>query len=430
MDTRIESIRARSVWDSRGRPTVEAEIHLADGAIGRAIAPSGASTGSGEALDKRDGGPRFGGFGVSHAVALINERVGPALTGLDAGRQTVIDGALEELDGTATFTGLGGNAAIAVSLAAAHAAARTKAQPLWMHLADGAEVSLPVPEIQIFGGGAHAAGALDLQDLMIVPFGAGSFREALEWTAEVYRAAGARQHASARRHGVADEGGHWPDFISNEAALQAVLDAIETAGFCPRTEIAISVDVAATQLFGDGRYHLRAEGRCLTPQAWAGQIEAWLGAYPIRILEDPFAEHDMEAHARLTAGFGARVQIVGDDLLVTDARRVRIAAETGACNTLLCKPNQAGTLTRARAAFDAAAAAGWRTIVSARSGESEDVTIAHLAVGWNARQVKVGSFSRSERMAKWNELLRIEETLANEAAYAGASIFAPRSTAS
>jgi enolase len=429
MKTCIKAVRARSVWDSRGRPTVEAEIRLANGAVGRAIAPSGASTGSGEALDKRDGGTRFGGFGVSNAVAMINERVAPALAGLDAAHQGAIDRALEDLDATATFTDLGGNAAIAVSLAAAHAAAAATAQPLWMYLADGAKVCLPVPEIQIYGGGAHAAGALDLQDLMIVPYGARSFREALEWAGEVYRAAGVRRAASARLHGVADEGGYWPDFATNEAALQAVLDAIEAAGFCPQTEIAISVDAAASQMFEDDAYHLRTEGRRLTPQAWAQQISAWLNSYPIRILEDPFVEHDLESHARLTAEFGARAQIVGDDLLVSDAARVRAAAQAGACNTLLCKPNQAGTLTRARAAFDAAIAAGWNTIVSARSGESEDVTIAHLAVGWNARQIKVGSFSRSERMAKWNELLRIEEALCHGAAYAGASIFALRTNA-
>ena len=419
----IVSVLSRSVWDSRGRPTVEVEIGLSGGALGRAMAPAGASTGSGEALDLRDGGHRFGGYGVSRAVAAVTEIIAPALTDQELTSQTGLDAMLVRLDPSEGFTRIGGNAAIATSMAGAHAAAAAADLPLWAHLADGQPVSLPVPEIQIFGGGAHADGQMDLQDFMVVPYGAGTFREALDWVAEIYRAAGAQVSRSGAQLGVADEGGYWPAFDSNEAAIDATIRAIEAAGLNPETEVGVSLDIAATQFFTDGMYHLKREERALTRAEWLSELSRWMKTYPILMIEDPFAEDDFDSHARFTWEFGAAAQIIGDDLLVTDARRVEHAASVGACNALLCKPNQAGTLSTARKAFDAARQQGWGTIVSARSGETEDVTIAHLAVGWDSRQLKVGSFARSERMAKWNEVLRIEDALDVEAHYAGRSVY-------
>ncbi|MEZ5946958.1 MAG: enolase C-terminal domain-like protein [Hyphomonas sp.] len=276
-----------------------------------------------------------------------------------------------------------------------------------------------MPEIQIFGGGAHAAGAMDLQDFMVVPFGASSFREALEWTAEIYIAAGKRVASAGLSAGVADEGGYWPVFGSNEKALDALLESILDTGLDPERHAGMSIDVAANQFFEDGTYNLKAEGRRLSTQEWYAQVSSWVRSYPIAMIEDPFEEGDRDSHARFTAEFGGSVQIVGDDLLVTNRANVEAASRDKFCTALLCKPNQAGTLTRARDAFDAARGAGMGTIVSARSGESEDTTIAHLSVGWASGQFKVGSFTRSERMAKWNEMLRIEESLGSRARYAG-----------
>jgi enolase len=381
--TTISGVRGRRVWDSRGRPTVEAEIRLAGGAAGRAIAPAGASTGSGEAVDLRDGGTRFGGHDVTRAVAAVNEVIAPALAGADAADQAVVDGLLCELDGTPDKRRLGGNAAIAVSMAAAHAAAAASGLSLWRHLGgDEAVVMLPLPEIQIFGGGAHAAGRLDVQDFLVVCPGAATFAEALDWTAEVYRAAGALMAEAGRLKGVADEGGFWPDFDSNEQALEMLTRAVECAGFRPVEQVAIALDIAATQLGSAGRYRLARDGRePLDTDGLIEVIEGWLGRYPIVSVEDPLAEDDAEGFVRFTRRNGDRVQVVGDDFLVTDADRVRAAAQTGACTTVLVKPNQRGTLTETRAAWDAARAYGMGGIASARSGESEDVTIVHLAMG-------------------------------------------------
>jgi enolase len=415
----IVSVRGRRVWDSRGRPTVEAEIRLDGGAIGRAIAPAGASTGSGEALDLRDGGRALGGLGVARAVAAVNELIAPALAGFDAADQRALDVKLIALDGTPNKRRLGGNAIVAVSMAAAHAAAAARGVPLWKHLLGDREPLIPLPEIQIFGGGAHAAARIDLQDVMVMPLGAASFDQACEWTAEVYRAAGARLAAKGRLQGVADEGGYWPAVDSNEEVLAETVAAIEAAGFKPGRDLALSLDIAATQLRRDGRYHLRRDGKALDSDAMMCLMLDWLGRYPIASIEDPLAEDDAEGLAAFTKEAGARVQIIGDDFLVTNAARVHAAASRGICNAVLVKPNQAGTLTEAKAALDAGKEAGWGTIVSARSGETEDVTIAHLAVGWRAGQLKVGSFARSERMAKWNEVLRIEESLGRVARFAG-----------
>jgi enolase len=413
--TEIAEVHGRRVWDSRGRPTVEAEVRLAGGAVGRAIAPAGASTGSGEALDRRDGGAALGGYDVRQAVASVNDEIAPAISGLDAISQSDVDERLIELDGTPSKARLGGNATIAVSMAVAQAAAAAAQEPLWRHLLRGRRPALPLPEIQIFGGGAHAGRRVDVQDFMVVCPGASSFAQALDWTAEVYLAAGRLMAEAGRLKGVADEGGYWPDFATNEEALEMLLRAIERAGLTPGEQVAIALDVAASELGRNGLYRLGLEGRELDSEGMIVLLMGWLERYPIVSIEDPLAEDDLDGFAAFTRAVGDRIQVVADDLTVTDAARVQEVAARGAANTLLVKPNQRGTLTETKAAFDAAQAAGWRTIVSARSGETEDTTIVHLAVGWGAPQLKVGSFARSERMAKWNEALRIEEALGGAA---------------
>jgi enolase len=412
--TQIARVRGRRVWDSRGRPTVEAEVALHGGARGRAIAPAGASRGSGEALDRRDGGAAFGGHGVRAAVAAVNHEIGPALQGLDATDQGTVDRQLIELDGTSDKSRLGANATIAVSMATAHAAATAAGEPLWRYLRPE-HAALPLPEIQIFGGGAHAGRRVDVQDFMVVCPGATTFAQALDWTAEVYRAAGALMAEAGRLKGVADEGGYWPDFATNEEALETLLRAIERAGLRPGEQVAIALDVAASEFGHSGVYRLGLEDRELDSAGMIALLLGWLERYPIVSIEDPLAEDDRSGFVAFTRAVGERCQVVADDLTVTDAARVRVAAELKAANTLLIKPNQRGTLSETRAAWDAARAAGWGGIVSARSGETEDVTIVHLAIGWGVPQLKVGSFARSERMAKWNEALRIEEALGTSA---------------
>jgi enolase len=419
--TAIVDVRGRRVFDSRGRPAVEAEVTLAGGATGRAIAPAGASRGSREAVDLRDGGSRFGGMDVAHAVANVAGPIREALVGVDALDQAAADARLAALDGTPNKARLGGNATVAVSLATAHAAATAQRLPLWKHLAGGGEVTLPLPEIQLFGGGAHAARALDLQDVMVMPVGAWTFADALAIVAEVYRCAGEILAERGKLAGVADEGGYWPQFARNEEALDLAMRAIERAGANPGADVALSLDVAASELGRDGRYRFALEARDLDRDALAEVLLDWLARYPIASIEDPFGEDDRVAWVAFARAAGERVQIVGDDYLTTNADRVEAAARDAACNAVLVKPNQAGTLTEARAALQAARRAGFSTIVSARSGETEDVSIAHLAVGWNAGQLKVGSFARSERMAKWNEVLRIEESLGASARFAGAA---------
>jgi enolase len=419
---RIAGVHGRRIWDSRGRPTVEVDVRLAGGARGRAIAPAGASTGTGEALDLRDGGASFGGLDVRRAVAAVGSEIGPALLGMDVADQVAIDTRMIALDGTADRSRLGGNALVATSMAVAHAAAAAAGLPLWAWLAGDAPTTLPLPEIQIFGGGAHAGGRLDVQDFMVVAVGAEDWRTALDWTAEVYRCAGRLLGDAGRLQGVADEGGYWPAFDDNEQALTMLVRAIEAAGLRPGEDVAISLDIAASNFGRGGRYRL-ARGAASAPgsgdvvhELGSAELSAmllgWLRRYPIVSIEDPLGEDDLAGLAAFTAAAGPRVQVVLDDAIVTRAARIDAHALAGAGNTALIKPNQAGTLTETRAAFDAARALGWDTIVSARSGETEDVTIVHLAVGWGARQLKVGSFTRSERMAKWNEGLRIGESLA------------------
>ena len=405
---RIVDVRARRVWDSRGRPTVEAEVML-KGARGRAIAPAGASTGSFEARDLRDGGQALGGMDVAQAVQNVNTLIRSALLGVDARDQQALDHRLIALDGTPDKSRLGANATVAVSLACAHASAAAARRPLWRHLAGDRPVALPVPQIQIYGGGAHARGRVDVQDYLIICTGAGSFAESLEWASEVYRAAGARLAKKGTLQGVADEGGYWPSFQSNEEGLAELTGAIADAGFDPGDEVAIALDVAATQFYRRGAYHLALENRSLTSEELHAMLLGWIERYPIVSIEDPFAENDAIAMRSFTRSAGNKVQIVGDDFFATNADRVKSA--NSACNAVLLKPNQVGTVTETLACWDAARQAGYRGIVSARSGESEDVSIVHLAVGWGVSQLKVGSFARSERMAKWNEGLRIEEAL-------------------
>jgi enolase len=393
------------VWDSRGRPTVEAEVVVGRGttplATGRAIAPAGASTGSGEAKS----------IDVAKAVQNINSRIRDSLRTVSVADQAAVDRRLIELDGTPDKSRLGANAMVAVSLACAHADAAVRKIPLWKKLAGERRVALPVPQVQVFGGGVHAGGSVDVQDYMIICTGAGSFAEALEWTAQVYAAAGARLAKRGALHGVADEGGYWPAFNSNEEGLAELVGAIADAGLEPGSDVCIALDIAATQLWRGNAYHLDLEKRTLTAEQLHAMLLRWIERYPVVSIEDPFAEHDAPAMRAFTRAAG--IQVVGDDFFVTSEKKVREA--DGACNTVLLKPNQVGTLTETFACWQAAREAGYRAIVSARSGETEDVSIVHLAVGWGVAQLKVGSFARSERMAKWNEALRIEEALGAKA---------------
>ena len=422
----IQSIQARRIWDSRGRPTVEVEVANSDGSIGIGIAPAGASRGTREAVELRDGGRRLGGLDVQQALRGIEREIAPALVGRDAADQAGIDALLVALDGTPARSRLGGNALIATSLAVLHAAAAQARLPLWRYLAQGRPVQLPLPQVQVFGGGAHAGRRVDVQDFMVIATGARSFAQAMEMTAEVYRAAGALMAERGALAGVADEGGWWPAFARNEDALDTLVAAIERAGYTPGSEVAIALDIAASEFGHGGRYRLALENEELDSDALCERLLRWLERYPIVSIEDPLAEDDEAGLIAFTRAVAGRVQVVGDDYLVTSAARVRTAAERGACNCLLVKPNQAGTVSETRAALDAARQQGWGTIVSARSGETEDVAIVHLATGWNAGQIKVGSFARSERMAKWNEAIRLEGRLPAPEGFAGRAALAGR----
>jgi enolase len=419
----IQSIHGRRVWDSRGRPTVEAEVTLKDGAKGRAIAPAGASKGTREALELRDGGNPFGGLDVLQAVGHINGEIAKALIGTDAENQFALDQTLIALDGTENKTRLGANATLAVSMAAAHAMAQASGLALYRYLGQGKVGRLPMPQIQIFGGGAHAGRRVDVQDFMVVCPGASSFAQALEWTAEVYRHAGLLMAQRGSLFGVADEGGWWPDFSSNEQALEMLVLSIERAGFIPGEQVAIALDIAASEFGKLGQYRLGLESRALDSDGLIEMLLGWIAKYPIVSIEDPLAEDDPEGFARFTKAIGDRLQIVGDDFLVSSSKLIREAANIGAANTVLLKPNQRGTLSETLEAWKVAQELGYAAIVSARSGETEDTTIVDLAIGWNVGQLKVGSFARSERMSKWNHALRIEEELAGNAHFAGASVF-------
>ena len=410
---RIEQVSARRIWDSRGRPTIEATVRLQGGACGRAPAPAGASRGSKEAVELRDGGERLGGLDIKRAVQAVEGIIAPAIIGMDPSMQRDIDSLMIELDGTPNRSRLGGNATTAVSLAVFNAAAAGAGIPAWRKAADdaGQRPELPLPEIQIFGGGAHAQRRIDIQDLMVMVPGAADFDECLELTAEIYQAAGALMRERGRLAGVADEGGWWPDFKSNEEALETLALAIEKAGGSPGGDAVISLDMAASEFWSDGRYRPSLDAAELDSGGMLDLLSKWIEAYPIVSIEDPFSEHDMEGMKSFTEACGEQIQIVGDDCLVTSPTRIRSAANSNACNAALLKVNQAGTLSETLDAHAAARDAGWRYIVSARSGETEDATISHLATGWAAGQLKVGSFARSERMAKWNECVRIQDEI-------------------
>lgn len=419
----IKTIHGRRVWDSRGRPTVEAEVTLKDGAKGRAIAPAGASKGTREALELRDGGIQYGGLDVLQAVAHINGEIANALIGSQADNQIALDQALIALDGTENKTRLGANATLAVSMATAHAMAQASGVPLYRYLGQDTIGRLPMPQIQIFGGGAHAGRRVDVQDFMVVCPGASSFAQALEWTAEVYRHAGLLMAQRGSLFGVADEGGWWPDFSSNEQALEMLVLSIERAGFIPGEQVAIALDIAASEFGKLGQYRLGLESQALDSDGLIEMLLGWIAKYPIVSIEDPLAEDDPEGFARFTKAIGDRLQIVGDDFLVSSSKLIREAAKLGAANTVLLKPNQRGTLSETLEAWKTAQELGYSAIVSARSGETEDTTIVDLAIGWNVGQLKVGSFARSERMVKWNHALRIEEELGAQSRFAGASVF-------
>jgi enolase len=421
----IETIWAREILDSRGNPTVEVEVFLEDGAWGRAAVPSGASTGMHEALEMRDGDKaRYGGKGVTQAVENANITLAEALIGEDATDQVAIDGLMLGLDGTPTKSELGANAILGVSLAVAKAAADSVGLPLYRYVGGTDAHILPVPMMNILNGGKHAADSTDLQEFMVMPVGAPSFREALRWGAETYHALKGVLKEKGHGTNVGDEGGFAPSLGSNEEAIEVILQAIEKAGYKPGEDIWIALDPAASEIFEDGvTYYLKKEGRRLSGEQMVAFYEDWVNKYPIISIEDGLAEDDWKSWTLMMEKVGDKVQIVGDDLLVTNVERVKKAIETRACNSLLCKVNQIGTLSEAIAAVRMAHRAGWTAVVSHRSGETEDATIADLAVALNAGQIKTGAPCRSDRIAKYNQLLRIEEMLGDAAVYAGLSAF-------
>ena len=422
--SKITSLKGRRVWDSRGVPTVEAEITLDSGKKGLAIAPSGASRGTREALELRDGGNKLGGKDVQSALSHLNGPIAEKLVGMNINAQHEIDNALISLDPSPLKETMGGNAIIAASLAALHAAAADHDLPLWQHIAKTYQRTpiLPLPEIQIFGGGAHAGRRVDIQDFMIMVPGASSFDEAMEVTSEVYFAAGDIMAQRGKRAGIADEGGWWPLFDSNEEALETLVQAIEKSGEKPGDRVVISLDIAASEFGKNGTYKLALEDRVLNSDEFINLLGQWINDYPIASIEDPLGEDDPEGMIAFTQKFGANLQIIGDDYLVTNADIINKAAEDKAVNSALIKFNQVGTVTEAIDAFDAATKAGWTSIVSARSGETEDATISHLSTGLGAGQLKVGSFQRSERMVKWNEVIRIQDQIGKENYAAGAPL--------
>lgn len=415
----IETVTAWEALDSRGNPTVACGVRLRGGAEGEALAPSGASTGTFEALELRDGGDRYGGKGVLRAVANVVEHLAPAVVGLDASDQERLDHRLAEVDGEDRFSRLGANAALAVSLACLLAAARAADQPLHRFVADGAEPLLPLPMVNVVSGGAHAGGAIDVQDILVVPVGATSFAEAIHWCWRVRAAtAAAMRDAGYETALVADEGGLAGPLRSNREALDLVTAGIEGAGLEPSRDAGIAIDVAANQLRDGTGYRLRTEGRALDAAGLVTELRDWCDRYPIVSLEDPVADEDAGGW-KTASEVLADVQLLGDDLFVTDVRRLREGIETGVANAVLVKPNQTGTVSGARQVVDLARTGGYATVLSARSGETEDAWLADLAVGWGTGQIKVGSTMRSERTAKWNRLLRIEHDLADRARYAG-----------
>ena len=420
--TRIESVRASEMLDSRGLPTVEAAVTLDDGATGWAAVPSGASTGTHEALELRDGDAgRYGGKGVRTAVANVNEKIASCIRGLDATNQPAVDAAMLELDGTPGKSSLGANAILAVSLANAHAAAQSAGLPLYRYLGTG--VLLPTPMLNLLNGGRHAVNSTDFQEFMVMPIGFDSFTEGLRCGAEVYQALRGIVHARGMSTNVGDEGGVAPSLPTNEAAVELLVEAIEKAGYRPGEDCALALDVAASEFHDDGKYVLAREGVTLTSAELVGYYEEWVSKYPIVSIEDGLVEDDWEGWALLTERLGSRVQLVGDDLFTTNPERIARGIADGAGNSVLVKLNQIGSLTETRSAIDMTHAAGWNVVISHRSGETEDTTIADLAVAVSAGQIKTGAPARSERVAKYNRLLRIEAELGGAAEYAGGTPF-------
>src|SRR3954454_8503128 len=422
--SQIEKVHARQILDSRGNPTVEVELVLRSGAAGRAAVPSGASTGEFEATELRDGGEAFGGKGVTNAVENVKGEIAEAVTGRDATDQEGLDRALVELDGTENKSRLGAKPILGVSLAAAHAAAVEEGLPLWRYLGGEAAHVLPVPMMNVLNGGAHADNKVDFQEFMVVPVGAPSFTEALRIGSEVFHALKRTLHDRGLGTTVGDEGGFAPDLGSNEEALQMLVAGIEAAGYAPGEDVAIALDPATSEIFDDGHYALEHEGRALTGEELADYWAQLSDRYPILSIEDGMDEEDWDGWKRLTERLGDRVQLVGDDLFVTNTGRLRRGIDAGVANSILVKVNQIGTLTETLEAIDLARSAGYTAVMSHRSGETEDVTIADLAVATGCGQIKTGAPSRSDRVAKYNQLLRIEEVLGEAAAYRGRSALA------
>jgi enolase len=420
----IESVYAREVLDSRGNPTVEVEVQLMDGARASAIVPSGASTGVHEAWEKRDGDKRrYSGKGVFQAVKAVNETIAPEVVGWDATRQVEIDELMLELDGTENKRNLGANAILGVSLAVAKAAAASLELPLFRYLGGTAARVLPVPMMNIMNGGKHAAGATDLQEFMVMPVGAESYSEGLRWGVEIYHSLKKVLESRGHRTTVGDEGGFAPAVSANSEAFDLILEAIDKAGYTPGDQIMLAMDAAASEIYEDGKYHLKTEGKVLTGAEMVDFYAAWCDKYPIISIEDGLHEDDWENWSRITAKLGDRVQIVGDDLLVTNVKRIEKGFKLKAANSLLCKVNQIGTLTEAMAAVEMVHKHGWTAVVSHRSGETEDATISDLSVALNTGQIKTGAPARSDRVAKYNQLLRIEDDLGEAAVYPGMKAF-------
>ncbi|MFM8823723.1 MAG: phosphopyruvate hydratase [Limnohabitans sp.] len=420
----IVDIVGREILDSRGNPTVECDVLLESGVMGRAAVPSGASTGSREAIELRDGDKsRYLGKGVLKAVEHINTEISEAVLGLDASEQSFLDKTLIDLDGTDNKSRLGANAMLAVSMAVARAAAEESGLPLYRYFGGMNGCQLPVPMMNVINGGAHANNNLDLQELMIIPVGAPSFREAVRYGAEVFHALKKIIHDKGMSSAVGDEGGFAPNVPNHEAAIQMILDAISAAGYTAGEQIAIGLDCAASEFYKDGKYELEGEGLSLTGEQWIDMLATWVDKYPIISIEDGMAEGDWEGWKLLTERLGKKVQIVGDDLFVTNTKILKEGIDKGIANSILIKINQIGTLTETFAAIEMAKRAGYTAVISHRSGETEDSTIADIAVGLNAGQIKTGSMSRSDRMAKYNQLLRIEEDLGDVAEYPGRSAF-------
>jgi len=421
--SQIETVHARQILDSRGNPTVEVELVLRSGAHGRAAVPSGASTGEFEATELRDGGDAYLGKGVTQAVANVNGEIAAAVAGRDALDQSGLDRTLIDLDGTPNKSRLGANAILGVSLAAARAAAAEESQPLWRYLGGESARILPVPMMNVVNGGAHADNSVDFQEFMVVPVGTDRFADALRMGAEVFHHLKKHLHDRGLGGGVGDEGGFAPNLESNEAALEALVAGIEAAGYRPGADVAIALDPATSEIYGDGRYELEHEGRTLSSEELAGYWADLADRYPIVSIEDGMDEEDWDGWRTLTDRIGDRIQLVGDDVFVTNTERLKRGIDSGVANSILVKVNQIGTLSETLAAIDMARAAGYTAVMSHRSGETEDTTIADLAVATGCGQIKTGAPSRSDRVAKYNQLLRIEEALGADAEYPGRSVF-------